>query len=254
MKQTSDSNGEKPFSFASLIFLSCGAAAGVWITAAVLPIALPDLVATLFRPQPTAFWFLARASAWAAYGMLWMSMMLGLMMTSKASRIWPGGPEAFDLHHFTSLFGLVLALFHGLIVVGDPYLSATLSQILIPFTFAPYRPEWIGFGQIGLYLLAVLCLSFSVRRWIKPRGWRLVHYLSFLTFAGVLLHGVMSGSDSAYPLAEWVYLVTGGSVVLGTLYRIIMSAVAPAPKRKPAAANIRFPAGTAAARVQSDPS
>jgi predicted ferric reductase len=255
MKRNTELDTDSPLSFFHLLLLFGGAVAGAWMAAIVLPIVLPDLAASLFSSQPTAYWYLARSSAWAAYGLLWASMMLGLIMTSKTARTWPGGSEAFDLHHFTSLLGFAIAVFHGLIVAGDRFLSASIGQILTPFSFSAYRPEWIGIGQISMYIFAILCLSFYVRRWITLRGWRLLHFLSFLTFAGVLLHGVMSGTDSPNPMAIMVYAITGGTVILGIVYRIFVAATAPARRIRRAGTNIQHSSlSSPVGRVQSDPS
>jgi predicted ferric reductase len=243
---------ESQGSFSALIPILLGGMGGAGIAAVVLSSAMPNLLASLFGPQPTVYWYLARSSAWAAYLLLWASMMLGLMMTSKTARAWPGVAETLDLHQFTSLLGLGLAMFHGLILGGDPYLSPTLGQILIPFFFGTYRPVWIGFGQVSIYLFVLLYASFYVRRWIKPRGWRLIHFLSFLTFAGVFVHGIMSGTDSSGPVAFLVYAATGGFVFFGIIFRILVSANAPARTATRPATNIRLPSRPATGRVQSD--
>ena len=55
----------------------------------------------------------------------------------------------------------------------------------------------MGLGQISLYLMAFVVVSFYLKRWISYRLWRTLHYLSFAVFALGLVHGLMSGTDSA---------------------------------------------------------
>jgi len=93
----------------------------------------------------------------------------------------------------------------------------------LPFASASYRPVWVGLGQIGLYLLALVTLSFYVRRWIGARTWRLLHFLSFAVFALALAHGLFSGTDSGAPWVVWMYLASGLSVVALTAYRVMLS-------------------------------
>jgi predicted ferric reductase len=93
--------------------------------------------------------------------------------------------------------------------------------VLVPFSNPLYRPFWVGIGQIGFYTLVLVGLSYYVRRSLTPRVWRLIHYLSFLTFLLVLIHGITSGSDSAQPWAMLAYLMTGGSVWFLTVYRVV---------------------------------
>jgi predicted ferric reductase len=165
-------------------------------------------------------WYLSRASAFVAYVLLWWSMILGLSITNRLARAWPGGPAAADLHEHASLLGLGFGLLHALVLLGDQYIGYTLSQILIPFASAGYRTLWVGLGQISLYLTALITFSFYVRRWIGARAWRTIHFLSFVVFVLALLHGLFSGTDSSVPWAIWMYLSTGVSVVGMTIYRI----------------------------------
>ena len=177
-------------------------------------------------------WYLSRAAAFVAYILLWLSMVSGLAITNRLARIWPGGPTAADLHERASLLGLVFAVLHGLVLLGDQYIGYTLPQILIPFAGTSYMPLWVGFGQIGLYLMAVVTLSFYVRQRIGAKTWRLIHYLSFGVFALSLVHGIVSGTDTGATWAIWTYLSTGVSVLALTIYRFWV-------RGRPAAARLR---------------
>jgi predicted ferric reductase len=178
-----------------------------------------------------AAWYLSRASAFVAYVLLWWSMVLGLSITNRLARLWPGGPAAADLHEHASLLGMAFGLLHALVLLGDAYIGYTLPQILIPFASVSYEPVWVGVGQISLYLMALVTFSFYVRRWIGARAWRTIHYLSFVVFVLALVHGVFSGTDSSLPWAFWMYVGTGASVLGMTIYRIVArrgSTVSPA--------------------------
>lgn len=113
--------------------LLVAAVLGAFAAVVALPQWLPGLSASLLGSEPKAYWYLSRSSALVAFGLLWLSMLLGLSITSKAARIWPGGPTIFDAHQFTSLLGLVFGLFHGLILLGDAYIDYSLAQVLLPF-------------------------------------------------------------------------------------------------------------------------
>lgn len=206
----------------------------------VLPTWLPALTGSIGGNEPTAFWYLSRASAMVAYLLSWLSMILGVSMTNKLARLWPGGPVAFDLHQHTSLLGLAFALFHALILMGDKYIAYTLFQVLTPFASTNYEPLWVGAGQVAFYLMVIVGLSFYVRKQITQKVWRWIHYLSFLMFILVLGHGVMAGTDSGELWAKSIYWVTGGGLLFLIMYRVIMTVPAfqekPAPKSVPAKA------------------
>jgi len=97
----------------SLVLMMVAVVVGTALAIAVLPIWLPGLAHSLLGPNPQIYWFLSRGSAIIAYILLWLSMVLGVMMTNKMARAWPGGPVAYDLHQHTSLLGLAYALFHA---------------------------------------------------------------------------------------------------------------------------------------------
>jgi len=205
------------------LWLMLGAAVGALLAAVVLPAWMPSLVSSLLGAEPKAYWYLSRASALVAYGLVFASTALGLMVTNRMAKVWPGGPAAADVHEFASLLGLAVGLFHALILLGDKYSAYTLSQILIPFGGNAYRSLWVAVGQISLYVSAIVAFSVYVRSRIGYRTWRLLHYASFLAFAGTLLHGVMSGTDSPNGAVQFYYWATGGMIVFLTIYRIAVS-------------------------------
>jgi predicted ferric reductase len=207
----------------TLIIMLMAVAFGAFAAAIVLPNWLPGLSQSLLGTEPKAYWYLSRASAMVAYALLWLSMALGLIITNKLARIWPGGPSAFDLHQFASLIGLAFALFHALILMGDKYINYNLAQVLVPFNSTGYKPVWVGVGQIGFYLLAMVGLSFYVRKRLGQRTWRLIHYFSFLTFALAVLHGIFAGTDSTVPAIQILYWATGAALLFLLVYRILVT-------------------------------
>ena len=205
-----------------------GTAAGIFL----LPRLASPMALSIGGPDGSAFWFLSRSSAFAGYLLLWGSMMLGLAITNRMARLWPGGPVAFELHQHMSLLALGAILFHALILLGDPYIDYSLGEVLTPFRALGYREAWVGLGQLGVYMLAIVVGSFYVRKRLGNAAWRAIHFLSFTTFILALFHGLQSGTDSATPWAQIIYWATGASVLLMTVYRALVVE----PERRRAAA------------------
>jgi predicted ferric reductase len=182
-----------------------------------VPAWTPLLADVLGGPQPKGWWLLSRATGFTAYGALWLSMAMGLLITNRWSRIWPGGPMAVDVHRHSSVLALVLALVHAMVLLGDRYVSFTVGALLLPF--ASPTPNWlaIGAGQLTLYLLAVTVGSFYVRRSIGVRLWRAIHFGVFVVFTMATVHGVTSGRDSAAP----VYWTAAGTILFLTVHRLL---------------------------------
>ena len=213
----SPNSGKKKSRF--FTFLIAGSL-GIALSAVTLPWILPGVVQSIAGADIKAFWYLSRSMAIISYLLIWLSVVWGLLMTTKLSRVWPGHVTTADLHKFISILGLSLATLHGLILMGDKYMNMSLAQFFIPFSVQSYRPGWVGLGQISLYLIALVVLSFYFRQFLGQKLWRLIHYLSFFTFFAVLIHGLAAGSDTITPGMFFVYYLTGTIAVFLTFYRI----------------------------------
>jgi predicted ferric reductase len=211
----------------TLVVMLLAVTAGALAAALMLPGWLPGLSNSLLGTEPKAYWYVSRASALVAFTLVWLSMATGLIITNRLARLWPGGPIAFDLHQYTSLLGLAFGLFHALILIGDKYINYTLAQILVPFNSVGYKPVWVGLGQVGFYLLAIVSLSFYVRKRIGHRAWRVIHLLSFLSLVLALAHGILSGTDSEVDWLRSLYFASGASLLFLTIYRIFITVATP---------------------------
>jgi predicted ferric reductase len=225
---------ERPISFLRDVFMTVGiAAAGGVAGYFALPLFVPNLLNSMNGEGPKAFWYLSRGSALIAFVLLWVSMLMGVLITSRLSQLWPGGPAAFDLHQYLSLLGLAFAGMHGVLLLGDSYMNYSLVQILLPFSSAQYKPIWVGLGQAGFYVWAVLVGSYYVRRKIGGATWRWLHFASFVCYLGALLHGLVSGTDSSSPPLQVFYWVSGAVLLFFIVYRILAAVFKPqtAPKK-----------------------
>ena len=202
-------------------------AAGALAAVFVLPAWAPGLSESLLGPEPKAYWYLSRASGLVAFALVWLSMVWGLLITSRAARRWPGIVSAGDIHQHVSLLGLGFGLFHALILLGDRYANYSPAQLLIPFAATTHKPLWVGLGQVGFYLLGIVALSFYLRRRISHRGWRGLHVLSFGVYLMALVHGVMSGTDTSVAWIQAVYWISAGSLLFLTTYRVLVAWFSP---------------------------
>jgi predicted ferric reductase len=198
----------------------------------LLPLWIPGMVDSISGENAKVYWYLSRGSAVSAYILLWASMALGLLMTNKMSRYWPGAPAAYDLHQYVSLLGMVFVIFHALILTGDSFIKISLFQALLPFGSENYRPIQVALGQVGFYLWIILVGTFYVKKQISTKTWRLIHFASFLMFLFAMIHGITSGTDTSSNWMQVIYWGSGASLLFLTIYRVLM-----------AAANRLFPAG-----------
>ena len=210
---------------------------GLLVAVLLLPIFLPNMAFSLSGDSPKAYWYLSRATAFVSLTLLWLSMALGLGITNKMARLWPGMPATFAIHEYVSLLGLAFAMFHALVILGDQYINFTLLQLLVPFSTVDYRPFWVGVGQVGFYVWVIVAVSFYVRPVIGQKFWRFLHYASFGMYLMGILHGIFSGTDTSLAWAQNYYWVSAGSLIFLFFARIIGSLIDvlfPAKKQTPA--------------------
>ncbi len=202
------------------------------------------------KSDPT-FWILARASGIVAYGLLTCATLAGLVLKSRAlaPRVKPA--SITDVHRFLALLSLGAVAVHGFALASDKTVAIDWLGLLVPGRIA-YRPVWTGVGVVAAELTVLIYASFSLRKVIRVRNWRRLHWLTYLVFAGVTLHGVLAGSDAGRPWMRDVYLAAVGSVVFATSYRVLTRAAKrPRAGARPALAGERRPARAAAAAGRS---
>jgi predicted ferric reductase len=180
---------------------------------------------SLSGDAPKAYWYLSRATAFISLSLLWLSMALGLGITNKMARLWPGLPATFAIHEYVSLLGLAFALFHALVILGDHYINFTLLQLIVPFSTLDYRPFWVGIGQIGFYVWIIVVASFYIRPLIGQKSWRLLHYASFGLYILGISHGIFSGTDTSTSWAQNYYWYSAGSMLFLFFMRLVGSLI-----------------------------
>ena len=223
-------NIEPTLDLISVLVIMLAAMVGAFAAVVILPAWLPGLAKSLLGNEPRAYWYLARTAGVVAYFLLWFSVAMGINITNKLSRIWPGGPTAVDLHQFTSLLALSVTLFHVLILLGDRYANYTMSQLLIPFASGKYQPFWVGLGQLAFYIMLPVTFSFYARKHIGYKVWRMIHYFSFGIYLLVTLHGIFSGTDTTSPGMLGLYGLTLVSIYFLTIFRVLVSIKQPRAK------------------------
>jgi predicted ferric reductase len=226
---------------------------GLLLAVLLLPAWLPNLAFSLGGDAPKAYWYLSRATAFAALSLLWLSMALGMGITNKMARTWPGAAAAFAIHEYVSLAGLAFAVFHALVILGDHYINFTLLQLLVPFTTVDYRPLWVGLGQVGFYVWLIVALTFYIRSLIGQKTWRILHYASFAMYLMGLFHGIFSGTDVTAPWAQYYYWISGGSLLFLFVGRVIGAFIDKFFPARPAPRQVAHPQAPVAASPRPAP-
>jgi sulfoxide reductase heme-binding subunit YedZ len=194
-------------------------AAVVVVLAATGGGALDALRTWVTAEQERIPWYATRILGLLAYLVLAGSVIYGLLLSTGILDAFAHRTVSFTLHQDLSAIGLGLALVHAALLTLDHSVPFTVAEVFLPFT-GPYRPLWVGIGQLSLILTVVVVASFSLRRRIGQKRWRTLHYVTFLAFAGATAHGLMAA----------VVFLTAYRIVLAVALRRTPAATRPAPR------------------------
>jgi DMSO/TMAO reductase YedYZ heme-binding membrane subunit len=167
----------------------------------------------------TAFWYATRASGLVALILLTLTMVLGLLTTSRAkARNWPGFAQQ-ELHRRVSIIAVVFLGIHVLTSVLDSYVDIGWAAIVVPGA-SHYARFWVGVGAVSLDLLLAVFVSSLLRTRLRPGTWRALHWLAYLSWPIALAHTFGMGTDSR---EGWVILLgvaCFGSVAAALAWRL----------------------------------
>ena len=166
------------------------------------------------------YWYVGRSAGFVAYGLLLLSTVLGLTVSSRVTDGLLGRAWVFDLHRFLSVFVLFAILFHALIMLPDPYAKFQVRELLIPFQ-SHFRDGPMALGIISFYGFVLVTGSFYVTKIIGQKTWRSIHYATFGLLVSTTAHGIWTGTDSGEYAVQVFYLASASIVLFLTFYRVL---------------------------------
>jgi predicted ferric reductase len=194
---------------------------GIMVFFGTLSSHLMTTLAAATSQSDTTMWYLTRATAVAAYAVLAVLVALGLLR-STARRAGERMTWVVDeVHQFLGmLFGILVGA-HLLTLFLDPYISFNPANFIVPLN-EPYSPLAVDVGVVALWTVVLVLSSSWLRRHLPYRFWRLLHYLGFVTFALVTIHGLFAGSDSSMLWMRAVYAGSAAAIGFLVLVRLFM--------------------------------
>lgn len=166
-----------------------------------------------------AWWLASRSAGVVALLALTASVILGLLMANGVLRS-KGTKTLLALHESLALAGLVAIGVHGVTLLGDPWMHATLWKISVPGTLG-YRPLWTGLGVAAGWLSVALGLSFYVRNRVGAKLWRKLHRATVVAWAMGLAHTLGAGTDAGELWLQVPVLAGSTTIVFLFLRRMV---------------------------------
>lgn len=181
--------------------------------------ALSVLATTGFASNP--LWYATRSSGLAAFVLLTLSVVLGVLTTQRIATGWWPRFASQSLHRNVSLLAVVLLVTHVLTTLLDNYVAISWWAGVIPFA-STYDRVWIGLGTLALDLILVVTMSSLIRLAVGHRWWRLLHWLSYAAWPLALTHYISSGTDALAPWSLAIAAVSTVAVLAAVFVRIFV--------------------------------
>jgi hypothetical protein len=172
-------------------------------------------------------WLVARGAGLVAFGLLTLSVWLGLAMSTRLLGT-RRQRTLLGLHRTLTWTGLSMLGLHLGAVLLDPVLHFGVLAVLVPGA-AAWKPGSVALGVVAGWLSLALAASFRARRWLGQKGWRRLHYASFGAFWLALGHALLTGTDLQGLGGPVTALLAAGPVLWLTFYRLLVPRGAPRP-------------------------
>ena len=173
------------------------------------------------------WWYVARASGMVAAVLLVLTLIWGLLITTKL--IDRRGLPAWltDLHRYLGGLSVVFIAVHMVSLVLDSYVSFSWADLFVPFA-SSWKAGPVAWGIGAFWGLVVVEGTSLMQRRMQRSLWRGLHYLSYPVALMTALHAAQAGTDAGNVVFRAVSIGLIGVLSALTIFRILYSP----PKRK----------------------
>jgi sulfoxide reductase heme-binding subunit YedZ len=164
-------------------------------------------------------WIVARSTGVASLVALSISLLTGVALRPKTLTWLSTNRAISELHSYSTVLWLPFAIAHVVAILVDPYAKVGLVDLVIPFLMS-YGTFAIGLGTVSVQLLLVVTIAALSRTKLSRGEWLAFHRLSYVAFAAAFLHGVLSGTDLAYPWLAGIAWLVAAILVMASWRRV----------------------------------
>lgn len=190
------------------------------------------MIGLLASLDPKATWYVSRAAGLVTWLVCALSIVWGLVLSTKLIRRRGLPAWLLDLHAFLGTLALVFCAIHMGALAMDKYMAFGWRELLVPMS-SPWKPGPVAWGIVAFYLLVAVQVTSWLRKRLPKKVWHTVHMTSFVLFGAGTVHGVTAGSDWSNRLVVW------GSILVGALVVGLAVVRFTAKRKKPARSRIR---------------
>ncbi len=144
--------------------------------------------------DPHIWWYVTRASALIAWALMTLSVVWGILLSTRILRRIDNPGWLQDLHRFLGGLSVVMVLLHMVTLMLDGWLKFTPTELLVPFA-TDFKPIATALGILSFYLLVAVQGSSMIMNRLPRKFWKGLHYASYAVVLLVSFHAGLSGTD-----------------------------------------------------------
>ena len=140
-------------------------------------------------------WYAARSAGIISWLLLSLSIIWGLLMSTKIVRGGANRGWVLGVHRSLGGFSVTFTIIHVLALVGDNYTRFDLLDILVPFA-SEWKPWAVAWGVVGFWMILAVEISSLLKKQLPNNLWKYIHISSLGLFLIAAIHGYTAGSDA----------------------------------------------------------
>ena len=170
--------------------------------------------------DPKLYWYVARASGITTWALVSLSVIWGLLLSTRAAGKAARPAWLTDLHRHLGGLAIVFLGVHLGGLALDKTVSFGPSELFVPFA-SKWQPGAVAWGIVAMYLLLAIEITSLLMKRIPRRLWKAVHFSSFAVYVTGTIHLLASGTDSSNVLLRDPVVVVTALVAFLTALRIL---------------------------------
>ncbi|MDY7542550.1 MULTISPECIES: 2Fe-2S iron-sulfur cluster-binding protein [unclassified Cryobacterium] len=163
--------------------------------------------------DPHLWWYISRASAVIGWALMTLSVVWGILLSTRVMRQIDNPAWLQDLHRYFGGAAIVMVAVHMLTLMLDGWLHLSIAEVLVPFS-SHFKALPVALGVTAFYLLVAVQGTSLLMRYLPRRFWKIVHYSSYATLILVSFHAAFTGTDVG---TSWYRVVSIGLILLAML-------------------------------------
>jgi ferredoxin-NADP reductase/DMSO/TMAO reductase YedYZ heme-binding membrane subunit len=166
------------------------------------------------------WWYISRASALIAWALMTLSVVWGILLSTRILRKVDNPGWLADLHKYLGGMTLVLVGLHMVSLMLDGWLRFGVSDVLVPFS-TNFKSLPVALGILAFYVLIAVQGSSMMMNRLPRKFWKGLHYASYATLILVSFHAGFTGTD----VGSWWYQALSISLIVIALISVLLRIV-----------------------------